>query len=185
MRLICNPLLRSTLLSDRDLLETAPQELPRAPWCHLLCFPGRLGHVCVWGGAAKSSHDCNAWVHKLRPWLRDKRLHSVLLGSLFRLFCSLPPLQECGLWCLASSPGLSVLKMLIYPTAASASPGAPGQRQGKEVRKETAWLMAPFRRGGGGRNGPLLQLSLISLMGPNYPCPACGFSLGPTCRDDG
>lgn len=48
--------------------------------------------------------------------------------------------------------------------------------------------MAPFRKGVWGVDDfllPPLQLSLISLMDPNFPCPASGFSLGPTCQDDG
>ena len=75
----------------------------------------------------------------------------------------------------ASNPVLSVLKMLIYPLLPH-----PLQELGEQCRASSLWLMAPFRREAGQWMVPL-QLSLISLMDPNYPCPACGFSPGPIC----
>lgn len=71
----------------------------------------------------------------------------------------------------------SLLQIPIFSPAALVSLGTCGGKV------QHVWW--PYIEKGAENSWSPLQLSLISLMDPNYPCPACGVSLGSTCRDDG
>lgn len=152
-RLIRNPLLRSTLLSGRDLLETVPRELPR----HLVppsLLLQRLVLAGPCGEAAESSLDCKVWVHKLRPCLRNKRPRWILLGIFFPF--SAPRLLRWNVVCgLLLQIQASLFSRCSYISLLPQPPlELGGRRQGKEAGADSAWLMAPFRRGGWGMNDP-------------------------------